>query len=357
LTRFGRRRRGKRGGIVASYIGNHAAPWKTKGCDPATLQFKTGLTLGDALAGRCSRCRGCPGGRSIARGGGNTAPYSTFTTTVATIRFRGGSHCFRTVLVGQVPLTRRRVVGQQCRSTRGTIARGGLAHFGIVLQGANIRRGRWSGQCFVGVARDIRLEAALWHTHKGLSIRIVGIGPDAVLIQARGTRSGSGTDLWCHHGFSFLRFYLQCRAIRSATAEQIAKAIGTARLKFRMPLTLGNAVGLDRGGTGAAILQVAGGTAALAAHNGAATRLLVGRVAIDNVANVRGGKGRVGIGNTITRGIGNGTARLVATGKGTRGGKGWDPSTTLFNAVEARIGGTIERYNAAAARLSQRNFG
>jgi hypothetical protein len=124
-----------------------------------------------------------------------------------------------------------------------------------------------------------------------------------------------------------------------------------------VPLTLGNAVGLDRGGTGAAILQVAGGTAALAAHNGAATRLLVGRVAIDNVANVRGGKGRVGIGNAITRDIGNGTARLVATGKGTRGGKGGDPSTTLFNAVKTRIGGTIERYNAAAARLRQRHFG
>jgi hypothetical protein len=126
-------------------------------------------------------------------------------------------------------------------------------------------------------------------------------------------------------------------------------------LKFRLPLTFGTAVRLDRGGTRATIVQVAGGTAALAAIDGAAAGLLVGRVAIDQSANVIGGKGCIGIGNAIARGIGNVTARLVATGKGTRGGKGRDPATSLLNTVEARIGGTIERYHAAIG-LSQCHF-
>jgi hypothetical protein len=51
-TCFGRRRRGKRGGIVASHIGNHAAPWKTRGRGPTTLQLDAVLTIRDAFAGR-----------------------------------------------------------------------------------------------------------------------------------------------------------------------------------------------------------------------------------------------------------------------------------------------------------------
>jgi hypothetical protein len=145
---------------------------------------------------------------TIARGGGNAAPYTAFTTTIATIRFQTSRRRFRTVLVGHVPLTRRfGAIGQQGGGTRGTIARGSLADIGIDWQDANICRRRWRRQCFGSVAGNVRLEAALWHAHKGIAIRTVGIGPDTVLIQTCGAGSGTGANLGrSHFGWPFFRF-------------------------------------------------------------------------------------------------------------------------------------------------------